>query len=191
MFMQAFEIFVQARGLELRITRYALFQSIFRVGEADHVDVVEGRALFDAFFSTNVGAIEPAPGARDALATLAPHATIVILTNAPAHSRQARARWLTDNGFPYPLLTNSGLKGPVVAALSARTTGAAAFVDDLLPNLDSVAAEAPKVFRFQMVADERLRPLAPSAPHRHVRIDAWSALGPEIARVLRIGEAGS
>jgi len=189
MFMRAFETFVRARGLEMRITRYALFQSIFRVGEPEHLDVAEGRALFDAFFETDVGNIEPAPGARHALAMLARDATVVILTNAPAHSRDARARWLVENGFPYPLLVNSGLKGPAVAALCARTAGPAAFVDDLLPNLDSVASEAPGVFRFQMVADERLRPLALSAPERHVRIDDWPALAPAIARVLRIGEA--
>ena len=34
--------------------------------------------------------------------------------------------------MPYPLIVNSGLKGPPVAALAARTTGPAAFLDDLL-----------------------------------------------------------
>ncbi len=50
------------------------------------------------------------------------------------------------------------------------------FIDDLLPQLESVAASAPGVGRFQMVADERLRPLAPSAPDRHIRIDHWPTL---------------
>ncbi|HZZ37044.1 MAG TPA: hypothetical protein VFE03_15090, partial [Caulobacteraceae bacterium] len=65
---------------------------------------------------------------------------------------------------------------PALAALSARTERATAFIDDLLPNLDSVAADAPAVHTFQMVADERLRPLAFTAPERHQRIDEWPAL---------------
>jgi hypothetical protein len=125
-----------------------------------------------------------APGAREGLARLAADASVVILTNAPAHGREPRARWLANNGFPYPLILNSGLKGPVVAALAARTTRPAAFIDDLLPNLESVAEAAPGVLRYQLVADERLRPLAPNAPERHRRIDDWDRLTEEIAAAL-------
>jgi hypothetical protein len=117
----------------------------------------------------------------------------VILSNAPEACRTARARWLAENGIPYPLVIGAGPKGPTVAALAAHTALATAFVDDLLPNLDSVEAEAPQVHRFQSVADERLRPFAPSAPDRHPRFDRWTELAPAIARVLKLtvdGPAG-
>ena len=39
-----------------------------------------------------------------------------------------------------------------------------------------MAESAPGVNRFQMVADPRLQPLAPTAPERHTRIDDWRAL---------------
>jgi hypothetical protein len=184
MFMRGFERYVTERGLEMRLERFALFQNIYRPGASEHLDVAEGRALFEAFFETDVEAIEPAPGAAAALRELSSLAEIVVLTNAPAHSREARGRWLRDNGFPYPLILNSGLKGPAVAVLAARTSGPTAFVDDLLPNLDSVAEDAPKVRRFQMVADERLRPLAWTAPDRHVRLDTWSDLRKALATVV-------
>jgi hypothetical protein len=186
MFMRGFERFLGQRGLEMRIDRFALFQNIFRPGETEHLDVAAGRVLFDAFFETDVEDIDVAPGAAEALAALAMTAGVVVLTNAPGHSRAARARWLETHGFPYPLVVNSGLKGPAVAALAARTRGAVAFVDDLLPNLDSVAEAAPRVHRFQMVADERLRPLAFGAPHRHPRIDDWPSLHKAIAAALGI-----
>jgi hypothetical protein len=64
------------------------------------------------------------------------------------------------------------------------TSGKSAFVDDLLPNLDSVAQEAPAVATFQMVADQRLRPLAYAAPDRHPRIDDWDELGKAIAAAI-------
>ena len=125
--------------------------------------------------------IDPAPGAAEALRALGAQASIVILTNAPEHSRGPRSRWLVKHGFDYPFVINSGPKGHAVAAITALTSGKAAFIDDLLPNLESVAAEAPAVARFQMVADERLRPLAYQAVDRHPRIDDWAELGPAIA----------
>jgi len=186
MFMRGFERFLGAQGLEMRLTTYALFQSIFRPGEAEHLDLASGRRLFDRFFETHVEAIEAAPGAADGLARLARSASIVILTNAPEHSREARARWLAESGFPYPLIVGAGPKGPAVAALAARTTRPAAFVDDLLSNLESVAQAAPAVHRFQMVADERLRALAFADLARHRRIDDWPDLSEAIAQAVGI-----
>ena len=101
----------------------------------------------------------------------------------PARGRRNR-RWLTRHGMDYPLLFNSGPKGAIVAALAARTRGPSAFVDDLIPNLDSAAEAAPAVHRFQLVADPRLAAVAPSAPDRHLRIDDWPRLRLAIARVL-------
>ena len=46
------------------------------------------------------------------------------------------------------------------------------------------ACGSPRVSRFQMVADERLRPLAPSDPERHPRIDLWPDLKAAIERKL-------
>jgi hypothetical protein len=70
--------------------------------------------------------------------------------------------------------------------LAARTAGPVAFVDDLLPNLESVAQSAPQVARFQMVADERLRQYAPQAPDRHARIDHWPRLSLAMIDALKV-----
>jgi hypothetical protein len=185
--MASFERFVAAHGVEMRITRFALFESLYRIGEREPLDLAVGRRLFDAFFETGAEDIDVAAGAAEALARMASDTTIVILTNAPAGSREARARWLIKHAFPYPLIVNRGLKGPPVAALASRTRGPVAFVDDLLPHLDSAAADAPRVRGFQTVADERLRPLAPAAPDRHPRHDDWPTLGAAIAGSLGIG----
>ena len=183
-FMAGFGAFIARHGFELRFDRYALFQNIYRPGETQHLDLIAGRVLFDDFFRDGEDDLLPALGAADALADLSTRAEVVILTNAPEHGRQARARWLKTHGFDYPLVINSGPKGPPAADLAGRTTGPAVFIDDLLPQLDSVAASAPGVSRFQMVADERLRPLAPTAPDRHARIDLWPDLKTAIDRKL-------
>jgi hypothetical protein len=175
-FMRGFGAFVARHGFELRVDRFALFQNIYRPGESQHLDLIAGKALFDDFFRDGADDLDPAHGAADALADLSTRAQVVILTNAPEHGRIARAKWLKTHGFDYPLVINSGPKGPPAAELASRTAGPVVFIDDLLPQLDSVAEKAPQVGRFQMVSDERLRPFAPSAPDRHVRIDEWPRL---------------
>jgi len=183
-FMRGFGTFVGRHGFELRVDRFALFQNIYRPGETQHLDMIAGKALFDDFFRDGGDDLLPAEGAADALAELSTRAGVVILTNAPEHGRQTRARWLKTHGFDYPLVINSGPKGPPAAELAARTQGPSVFIDDLLPQLESVAATAPAITRFQMVSDERLRPLAPSAPDRHARIDSWPHLKAAIAERL-------
>ena len=184
LFMQGFGRFLELRGLEMRIERFALFQNIFRPGESTFLDIEEGRRHFNDFFRYGCADMEPAPGAVEALRELSREAGVVIVTNAPGPARLARARWLGRSGLDYPMIINTGPKGPLAAAMAAQTSGPAAFVDDLLSNLNSVAESAPTVARFQMVADPRLRPFAPSQPERHVRIDDWDELKPALEGVL-------
>lgn len=183
-FMQGFERFVLRHGYEMKVDKFALFQNVYRPGDDQHIDMETGKSLFDDFFRDGDGDLDPVEGAAEALSGLSAEAGIIILTNAPDHGRTARSRWLKTHGLDYPMIINSGLKGPVVAALSARTRGPSGFIDDLLPNLESVADSAPQVARFQIVADARLRPFAPTAPDRHHWADDWTQLEPALRRRL-------
>jgi hypothetical protein len=183
LFMKGFGAFVAEQGYELRLERFALFQNLYRPGASEHVDIAEGRALFDAFFRTHCGEMEPAPGAVAALSKLEARAELLILSNAPPDAEQLRGDWLRRHGLPRALILSSGPKGPITAGLVAQTSGRTAFVDDLLPNLDSVAEHAPATATFQHVADLRLRPLAPRSD-RHPRIDDWTELGAAIEEAI-------
>ena len=183
LFMQGFGAFIAERGYELRVDRFALFQNIYRPGAAEHLDLAEGRRLFEDFFRTGCGEIEPAPGAVEALAALSRRAEILILSNAPAEAERLRGAWLKRHGLPQALILNTGPKGPITAALVAQTDQRTAFVDDLIPNLDSVAEHSPATATFQHVADLRLRPLAPRSD-RHRRIDDWAELGAAIEAAI-------
>lgn len=165
----------------MRVEKFALFDNMYEKGSSDPISVQTGRRLFEDFFRFGETVLPPAPGAREALAELTELASIVILSNAPAYGRNARARWLATHGFDYPLVLNSGPKGPAAAALAKKTRAPTIFIDDIIHNLDSVAETAPHVRRFQMVADPRLRRFAPSAPERHPRFDDW----PEMASAVR------
>jgi hypothetical protein len=183
LFMKGFGAFVAERGYELRFERFALFQNIFRPGATEHLDLTEGHRLFDEFFRTGCGEIEPAPGAVAALRRLRARAELLILSNAPADAERLRGEWLKRHGLPQALILSSGPKGPITAGLVAQTSGRTAFVDDLIQNLDSVAEHSPATATFQHVADLRLRPLAPRSD-RHPRIDDWAELGEAIAAAI-------
>jgi len=184
LFMQGFGDFLVGHGLEMRIERFALFQNIYRPGATEHLDIAEGRKLYDAFFRGHCHEIEPAPGAVTALHKLARAADILILSNAPPEAERLRTEWLRMHGMPHPLILNSGPKGPIASALVSQTAQPSAFVDDLLPNLDSVAEHSPATATFQHVADLRLRPFAPRS-ERHPRIDDWAELGQAIEAAVR------
>ena len=183
LFMKGFGAFIAERGYELRFERFALFQNIYRPGAAEHLDLAQGRALFDEFFRTHCDQLEPAPGAVAALNRLRPRSELLILSNAPADAERLRAAWLKRHGLPHALILSTGPKGPITAALVDQTAGKTAFIDDLLPNLDSVAEHSPATATFQHVADLRLRPLAPRSD-AHPRIDDWTELGEAIEAAI-------
>ena len=176
LFIQGFDRFLRPLGHEFRLSNFALFSNVYPAGGDTPVEGAQAKALFDRFFSHGCGELEPAPGAAAGLGAIAAIADVIILTNAPETARELRGGWLKQHGMDYPMILNSGPKGPAVKALAARTTAPVMFVDDLISNLDSVATEAPRVIRFQMVADPALRALAPGDPARHRRVDDWSSL---------------
>jgi len=182
-FVRSFERYLAIHGVEFRVERYALFQNMFRKGEAKPIPEAEGRPLYDDFFRTCCESIEPTPGAFEALERLAQRAEIIVLSNAPGEVEAARRAWLTRHGVQHPLIINRGLKGPITAGLTAQTPHRSAFIDDTLPHLDSVAEQAPATARFQHIADVRLRPLAPTSD-RHRRIDDWDELAAAIEESL-------
>jgi hypothetical protein len=185
LFVQGFDRWLRGRGHELRMTSFRLFGNIFPGGSEAALDKEAGKALFDAYFAEGCGEMEVTPGAPEALARVAERAAVVILTNAPECSRRLRGDWLARHGLPYPLVVNAGPKGPPVAALAAAAGGPAAFVDDLLPNLDSVAEHAPAVHRFQHVADPALRTMAP-CHQRHTRVETWAELEERLGQALAL-----
>lgn len=183
LFVQGFAQYLAEQGVELRLDRYALFQNMFRPNATQPVPDDEAKALYKAFFRTHCGLLEPVPGAVEALERLGRRAEIVILSNAPAEAERMRADWLKRHGFHHPMVLNRGLKGPITAGLVAQTPHRSAFIDDILPNLDSVAEHSPQTATFQHVADERLRALAPRS-ERHRRIDDWAELAAAVEEAV-------
>ena len=184
LFVQGFRAWLAPHEVELRMERFGLFGNMYPRGGSTPVEGARALALFTRFFAEGCEAMEAAPDAAAALARLAERAQVVILTAAPEEARSGRARWLKAQGLDYPLVFSPGPKGEAVRAMAQAVRGPVAFVDDLLPNLDSAAELAPQAARFQLVADPALRSLAPTAPDRHRRIDSWTDLARAIEAEL-------
>ena len=79
------------------------------------------KALFDRFFPTAAARSSLRRALRRGWRSIAAIANVVILTNAPETARELRGGWLRQHSMDYPMILNSGPKGPAVKALAART----------------------------------------------------------------------
>lgn len=126
------------------------------------------------FFETEMHRQQPIIGAVAAINALAAEADVVVLTNLTDDARGWRADQLRAVGVDFPVYTNQGGKGEVLARIIAdHAPSVAVFVDDLIHQHDSVAKHAPDVFRLHMVGEPRIAPHVAAAPSAHARIDDW------------------
>src|SRR3546814_10991429 len=96
----------------------------------------------------------PIRGALTAMAAIARHADIVVLTNVGPDHQAARAAQLSALGLDAPVIGSRGGKGePVRRLLDERQPSVAIFIDALAGHHPSVAADAPEVWRLQMVGE--------------------------------------
>lgn len=175
-FMADFDVFLGARALYFSYESYRLAGNIRRRDDDNSINGEEIRALIADFFAARTEALAPVPGAAEALRALARRARIVVLSNIPEAQRAARARWLDRHGFAYPLVANSGTKGPAVAELAARAAAPCFFIDDSPRHHRAVAEIAADVRRLHFVADPRLDRLLDPPPECHHRLESWAAL---------------
>lgn len=133
--------------------------------------------LLEGFFDTEMDRQTPVAGAVDAIAALAEHADVVVLTNLADHRHADRTRQLARHGISVPVYTNLGPKGPAIRAiLEEYRPSRAVFIDDLSHHHASAAQEVPHIARLHMVSEPTVAPHIPCAwqeGHAHARIDRW------------------
>lgn len=170
-FMERVEHYLDTLGLWIDLSSFALGSNIKSKKTDEPVKVP---TLIDDFFAAETAHIEAAHGAAEALASLSRMAQIVVLTNLPAPHRNERIANLKGHGMDYPVVVNSGLKGPAVKWLTQKVSGPVFFLDDIPHNIDSVAEHAPQVHTIHFVADPRLAKLINKAEGATARIDIWA-----------------
>lgn len=183
-FMRGLERFLDGRDLYFDWASYALHGNIRQRQDNAPVAAEILHPLLQRFFAEATEELEPVDGAAEALAALSETAQIVVLSNVPMPAREARIRALARHGMAYPLIANTGPKGPAVATLLRQVMAPAAFVDDIPHNHTSVAAMAPAAHRLHYIADQRLAALLGPAPDCHHRAETWPDLQAHIHSLL-------
>ena len=171
-FVHGLDRFLRDRSLYFDLSSYRLHGNIKHIEGDSAVLDVEVTALLEEF-RQDLDWLEPVEGAADALRLISRQANIVVLSNVPEAQAGARTRNLASCRMDFPLVCNSGPKGPAVKELSARAGRPVFFIDDIGPNLVSVAESAPHVFRIHLVGDERLKSVVPVCEQAHLRAADW------------------
>jgi len=175
LFMADFESWLQSLGYRFDWSSYALAGNIRERASDRPIGQDEVRPLLDGYFVDRTSHVPPVPGAAEGLARLAQRAQIVVLSNLPLAQRSERAARLAAVGMAYPLVANSGAKGPAVAALAARARAPVVFLDDSPLNIASVRKRLADAWCIHFVADPRLARLSGPAPEGDVHLGDWPA----------------
>ena len=137
--------------------------------------------LLKGFFETEMHRQKPIIGAVETINALSEHADVVILTNLTDDVRDARAAQLRAVGIDFPVYTNQGGKGELLAKIIADYgPSQTVFVDDLPHQHSSVEQITPHVWRLHMVGEPKLAPHVKTAIEAHARIDDWASAKPWI-----------
>lgn len=184
LFLQGFEAYLEDNGHYLDLSSFALVGNIKNAETEEMAPVEVAKALLDGFFRERTETMTPVPGAAAALAGLSARTQVVVLSNLPEASRPAREKALALAGMAYPIIANTGLKGPVVRHMADIVQAPVFFLDDIPHNHTSVAQAAPDVQRVHFIADPRLARLIGPAEHSHHRVDDWTEARALIEREL-------
>lgn len=166
----------EAHGVLFRMEDASFAGALKRKECGTPLEAAEVWPLLDGFFRTEMARQTEIPGAMAAMAAIAEHADIVVLTNVGPDHQAARAQQLAALGFHAPVIGSRGGKGePVRALVEERQPSITIFIDDLAGHHHSVAQEAPDVWRLHFVGEPAIAGKIAASKHAHVRIDDWTA----------------
>lgn len=132
-------------------------------------------SMIHSYFEVEAHNQKPVEGAVGALNQLSQHADILFLTNMPFMYRDARIACLAEHSLHYPVVTNTGTKGPALSHIGESTNNDVWFLDDSPINLLAVADAAPQVNLVHFVADPVFLDLADDVPTAKLRTRSWEA----------------
>ncbi len=160
-FLTAFESYLGRYEYWLDPASLALTGNIKRKSDSIPVAMEHVEQLIDKFFIDMTLHMEPIDQAVEMLNEISGHANVVLLTNAPHGVAEDRRNNLWKHGVKFPVITNSGPKGPAIKALSALSNGTSVFIDDNPGFLMSAYEWVPDIRLVHFMQDQRFR--------RHVR----------------------
>lgn len=184
-FTLAFEEFLGKRNLWLEAISLALAGNIRSLDTNEPASAATVNQLIDDFFAERTRTLHPIDGAVEALLEIGQSNTVVMLTNLPHFAKSDRTENLRDLGLFFPVITNSGPKGPAIKHLASQTTGPIVFVDDSAGFIQSANDHAPQVKLVHFLHDERFAKHTPHFDFVSLRTNSWDFVKPHILELTR------
>jgi hypothetical protein len=173
-FTREFEAHLEARGLYLAPQSFALNGNVRRRHDHSAVEPAEVTAHIDDVFAARTPHMEPIAGAVPALQEFAEVADVVLLTNLPQSAADMRRRNMASLGLPFPVVTNTGPKGPAIRRLADMAGGVTVFIDDSPGFIASAHAHAPAVHLVHFLHDARFARHVEAFDYVSLRTDTWA-----------------
>lgn len=185
-FLRGLEAFLGENGLWLDPASFALNGNIKYEGSHEPLPGSQVGDMLEQFFAEKTGHLELIDGADEALDAIAEHAQIIMLTNMPDAYRMDRIKNLSGHGIHFPVVSNSGPKGPTVKHLSEAVGAPIVFIDDTPSNVNSVAKHAPEVHILHFMQDHRFRQHLPDLNGIIASVDNWADGRRHISQAIEI-----
>ena len=173
MFLEGFENFLSKNDLYLDLSKPRLNGNIKKISTDEYLSDGTMTNLMPRFFKEETENLSPIMGASESLKNLSKKCQIIVLTNISFKERGSRVKALKKNSMDYPVITSSGLKGPVVAEICKNMMAPVFFIDDLPQNIESVSREYIKSTCIHFVQDKRLDKLMVTPKDIKHRLSKW------------------
>ena len=184
-FISEFEDFISTENLSLKHGNPAEPYVLFDNATQKPIALPRVSNLIDVFFKQRTRNMKSINGAIEGLQSLNAFASIVMLTNLPHFAGDDRRANLAELGLHYPVITNSGPKGPAILDIASRTKAPVVFIDDSQNFIQSAYDFAPKVHLIHFLHDERFSKFVPELPCVSLRTNNWNDVKAHATKMLQ------
>ena len=183
-FTRDFEDYIGVHGLWLDTSSFALNGNI-RHRETNIPTPEEQVAeLIGTFFEQRTRHMQEIDGAVESLLAFGAKADVVLLTNLPHTAGDHRRENLKSHGLPYPVVTNSGPKGPAIRNLTDRGGKPVVFIDDSPSYIASAHEYAPEVQLVHFLHDDRFARHIEPLEYVTLRTASWAEIRAFVMKLI-------
>ena len=136
------------------------------------------------FFAERTLDMQTIEGAVEALHSIEKSADVIMLTNLPHEAGNDRRANLAGHGLNFPVVTNSGPKGPAIQKIAAQISAPVVFIDDSPGFITSAFHHAPEVHLIHFLQDERYARLVAPLDFVSLRTDTWQEMHPHVLKLI-------
>ncbi len=183
-FIADFGAFLHEQELRLRPTPRFFHGEIVTIDRESYVGEQATLSLIDQFFAECTATMRPVANSVESVKEIAQVANVVFLTNLPHTAGDQRRQNMRSLGLPFPVITNSGPKGPAIVHLSGLTTRQTVFVDDSPFFITSAYEHAPHVKLVHFLHHEKFAAHAPMLDFTSLRAHSWDEARPHVLGLL-------